>query len=282
MPGIAALPALGTARFADVAGRRSRYLEIGEGEPLLLVHGWIGSAENFHKWMPALEGRRRVIIPDLPGFGETPPLGGRHSIEELGGWLEEFVDAIRLESFDLGGLCLGGTVALEFARRRPGAVRQLVLHTPIYSDRAIADSFKLQTRLLLSGVIYPLASRLSRSRRVSDLYKRFLVEGEGVDDFDAAVNFENQRRCSPRAAREWLHDALRQNYESFLAAWPRPLMMVVAADDRLLDHDAMRRLCGSMPGARVVTIPDAGHGWTDALVEAQADALRDFLTPGTA
>jgi pimeloyl-ACP methyl ester carboxylesterase len=272
-----ALPRLGEARYVEVRGRRARYLEIGEGEPLLLVHGWIGSAENFHKWMPALEGRRRVIIPDLPGFGETGPLDRPHSIDELALWLVDFTAAAGLSRYDLGGLCLGGTIALELAARRPEEVRQLVLHTPIYSHRAIADSFKWQTRVLLSGPVYPLASRLGRSRRVSDLYKRFFVEGEGVDDFDATVNFENQCRCSPRAAREWLRDALRQDYEGFLREWPRPVLMVVAADDRLLDHAAMRRLCGSMPTARVVTVPDAGHGWTEALVQAQADALKDFL-----
>jgi len=47
---------MGTAHYVDVGGRQVRYLECGVGAPILLVHGWIGSAENFHKWMPGARG----------------------------------------------------------------------------------------------------------------------------------------------------------------------------------------------------------------------------------
>jgi pimeloyl-ACP methyl ester carboxylesterase len=273
----AAVGGLCEPAYVKVDGRQVRYLDSGEGAPILLVHGWIGSAENFHKWVPALDGRRRMIIPDLPGFGETPPLEGEHSIAALAAFLEAFAAALDLRLFDLGGLCLGATVALELARRDPQRVRQLVLHTPIYARGALAGSFKLQTRILLTPGIYGVASRLSRSRTISDLYKRFFVEGENVDDLDAQLNFENQRRASPRAAREWLRDALRQDYEAWLQSWEQPVLMVVAADDWLLDLGAMQHLTERMQTAEVVIVPDAGHGWTDALVRAQAAAISGFL-----
>jgi pimeloyl-ACP methyl ester carboxylesterase len=271
------LPQMGTTQHVDVGGRRVRYLECGEGAPILLVHGWIGSAENFHKWVPALEGRRRMIMPDLPGFGETVALDGPHGIAALAGFLEDFATAIGLELFDLGGLCLGATVALELARRDPERVRQLVLHTPIYSRRAVSRSFRAQAGFFLNPVVYGIAVPFARNRLVSDVYKRFFVEGAGVDAFDAGVNFENQRRANPRAAREWLRDALAQDYEDWLKSWEQPVLMVVAADDRLLNHDAMQRLTEAMQTAEVVMVPDAGHGWTEALVRAQGAAISGFL-----
>jgi pimeloyl-ACP methyl ester carboxylesterase len=271
------LPQMGTTHHVDVGGRRVRYLECGEGAPILLVHGWIGSAENFHKWVPALEGRRRMIMPDLPGFGETVALDGPHGIAALAGFLEDFATAIGLELFDLGGLCLGATVALELARRDPERVRQLVLHTPIYSRRAVSRSFRAQAGFFLNPVVYGIAVPFARNRLVSDVYKRFFVEGAGVDAFDAGVNFENQRRANPRAAREWLRDALVQDYEDWLKSWEQPVLMVVAADDRLLNHDAMQRLTEAMQTAEVVMVPDAGHGWTEALVRAQGAAISGFL-----
>ena len=277
-PGVE-IPDLGAPRHVDVVGRRVRYLDIGEGPPILLVHGWIGSAENFHKWLPALQGRRRMIVPDLPGFGETPALVGRHSITAMAAFLGEFASAIGVQEFDLGGLCLGATIALELARSEPDRVRQLVLHTPIYSRRAISRRFRVQMSAFLNPVVFPVASALSRSRRVSDIYKRFVVEGEGVDQFDAQVNFANQRRASPRAAREWLQDALRQEYQPWLLGWQKPVLMVVAGDDWLLDRAAMDGLAESMPHAEIVVVPDAGHGWTDALVQAQTRAISGFLTP---
>jgi len=268
---------MGRAGYVNVAGRRTRYLEVGEGEPILLVHGWIGSAENFHKWMPALEGRRRMILPDLPGFGETPPLTGEHTIATMGAFLEAFANAIDLRLFDLGGLCLGATVALELARRDPERVRQLVLHTPIYSRRVLSGSFKFQTSLATNRVVFGVASSLARNRVVSDLYKRFFVEGPNVDPFDARVNFVNQVRATPRAAREWLADALRQDYEEWLLGWEQPVLMVVAEDDSLLDLREMQVLTERMRTAEVVIVPEAGHGWTEALVRAQAAAISGFL-----
>lgn len=273
------LPQMGTAHYVDVGGRQVRYLERGVGAPILLVHGWIGSAENFHKWLPALDGRRRMIIPDLPGFGETAPLDGPHSIAALAEFLDDFTTAIGLELYDLGGICLGATVALELARRDPGRVRQLVLHTPIYSRRVVSRPFRMQAAFFMNPIVYGIAVPIARNRRVSDLYKRYFVEGPDVDAFDASVNFENQMRADPRAAREWLRDALAQDFEAWLQSWEQPVLMVVAADDSLLDHDAMQRLTQSMQTAEVVMVPDAGHGWTEALVKAQAAAISGFLAP---
>jgi pimeloyl-ACP methyl ester carboxylesterase len=270
---------MGTAHYVDVGGRQVRYLERGVGAPILLVHGWIGSAENFHKWLPALDGRRRMIIPDLPGFGETAPLDGPHSIAALAEFLDDFTTAIGLELYDLGGICLGATVALELARRDPGRVRQLVLHTPIYSRRVVSRPFRMQAAFFMNPIVYGIAAPIARNRRVSDLYKRYFVEGPDVDAFDASVNFENQMRADPRAAREWLRDALAQDFEAWLQSWEQPVLMVVAADDSLLDHDAMQRLTQSMQTAEVVMVPDAGHGWTEALVKAQAAAISGFLAP---
>jgi pimeloyl-ACP methyl ester carboxylesterase len=270
---------MGVARRVKVGGREVRYLVVGEGPPILLVHGWIGSAENFHKWMPALEGRRQMIIPDLPGFGETPPLAGDHSISTLAAFMEAFASAVDLTMFDLGGICLGATVALELARRDPQRIRQLVLHTPIYSRRVLSRSFKVQAVIAGSAPIFGAGAWLARNRRVSDLYKRFMVEGPDVDVFDARVNFLNQLRATPRAAREWLLDAVRQDYEKWLLDWEQPVLMVVAEDDSLLDLREMQRLTEQMRTAEVVIVPEAGHGWTDVLVQTQAAAIKGFLSP---
>jgi pimeloyl-ACP methyl ester carboxylesterase len=278
-PALDGLPQMGVTKRVSVAGREVRYLEVGEGAPMLLVHGWIGSAENFHKWIPALDGRRQMIIPDLPGFGETPPLAGEHSISTLAAFMEAFANAIGLTLFDLGGICLGATVALELAKRDPQRVRQLVLHTPIYSRRVLSRSFKVQAVIAGSPPIFSAGAWLARNRRISDIYKRFMVEGPDVDQYDARVNFLNQVRATPRAAREWLASAVKQDYEEWLLGWEQPVLMVVAEDDSLLDLREMQKLTERMQTAEVVIVPEAGHGWTEVLVQAQAAAIKGFLSP---
>lgn len=266
-----------TIHFIDVGGRRVRYLDQGTGHPLLLCHGFIGSLENFHSWAPAFAGRSRILIPDLPGCGETPAGDPPHSVSTHASFLQAFVERLGIGSHDVGGICLGATVALEYASRAGESISRLVLHTPIYSPTTLRPAFKRQVSVLTSRPVFASVDRLRRNRLVSDLYKRFLVEGPGVDPYDAQVNFDNQRRADGRAAREWLRDGITRDYRAFLESWRKPALVVVAQDDKTVDVNAIRGLGSIMPQAEIRVIPAAGHGWTPALIAAQVEAIGAFL-----
>ncbi len=264
-------------RFIDVGQRRVRYLDQGTGHPLLLCHGFIGSLENFHTWAPAFAGHRRILIPDLPGCGETQAGDPPHTVAGHAAFLHAFVKRLGIENHDVGGICLGATVALEYASRFPDQITRLVLHTPIYSPGTLRSGFKRQVTILTAGPIFFMVDRLRRSRLVSDLYKRFVVEGPGVDPYDAQVNFQNQQRADGRAARQWLRDGIGRDYRSFLSGWQKPVLVVVAGDDRTVDVEAIRNLASLMPQAQIRVIAAAGHGWTPALIAAQVEAITTFL-----
>ncbi|HYM51006.1 MAG TPA: alpha/beta hydrolase [Candidatus Limnocylindrales bacterium] len=263
--------------YVDVEGRRVRYLDEGSGHPLLLCHGFIGSLENFHTWSPAFSGHRRVLIPDLPGFGETAAGAPPHDVPAQASFLRAFADRVGIAEHDVGGICLGATVALEYAQADAQRVSRLVLHTPIYSPATLHPSFKWQARLLTAGPVFFAVDHLRRNRTASDLYKRYLVEGPGVDPYDAQVNFDNQCRADGGSARTWLRDAIRRDYAAFLSAWEKPALIVVAADDRVVRVDAIRALGRRMRQAQVRVIEAAGHGWTPALIQAQVQAISGFL-----
>jgi pimeloyl-ACP methyl ester carboxylesterase len=259
-----------------VAGQPVRYLEGGAGRVLLLAHGYLGSAENFDTWLPTLTRIRRVVIPDLPGFGQTPPLRVP-AVASLAGWLKAFAEHLGLGPVELGGLCLGATLALDYAARWPEQVEALLLHTPICSPAMVRARFKLQVAALTSQPFFSIVDSLRRNRTVSDLYKRWVVEGADVDPEGARVNFDNQVRADGSSARAWLRDGLKQNYEEMLAAWPKPALILAAEDDRLLELARLRRLAARMPHARLTVIPQAGHGWNAALIAAQVKAIEEFL-----
>jgi len=192
-------------------------------------------------------------------------------------FLHAFADRLGLEDHDVGGICLGATVALEYASRFPERIDRLVLHTPIYSPRTLRAAFKRQVAAFTAGPVFWVVDRLRRNRVVSDLYKRFLVEGPGVDPYDAQVNFNNQLRADGRAARQWLRDGITRDYRAFLKGWRKPALVVVAADDRTVDVNAIRNLRDLMPQAEIRVIASAGHGWTPALIAAQVEAISTFL-----
>ncbi len=242
-----------------------------------MCHGFIGSLENFHTWGPAFSDHRRVLIPDLPGCGETAAGAPPFTVATHAEFLHAFAQRLGLEEHDVGGICLGATVALEYASRFQDRIARLVLHTPIYSPQTLRTAFKRQVAAFTASPVFWCVDRLRRNRTVSDLYKRFLVEGPGVDPYDAQVNFDNQQRADGRVARQWLRDGITRDYREFLKGWRKPALVVVAADDRTVDVNAIRNLRGLMPQAEIRVIESAGHGWTPSLIAAQVEAISAFL-----
>ncbi len=263
-------------RFLD-APRPLRYLIGGDGPPLLLCHGWLGSAENFTTWFEGVGRHRTLIVPDLPGCGQSPALAGRHTCAALARSLVPLLDELELDRFDLGGLCLGSGVAFELLARFPQRVDRLVLHTPLLDPAVVGARFHFQATVLLSAPVFPVVSFLARRRWVSDLYKRVVVEGDDVDSAQAEMNFRNQFRASHRAQREWVKDGLHRHDARLLADRAGESLIIVAGDDLLLRHDVLLREVEAMPRVRFASIGDAGHGWNEGFIHRQLDILDAFL-----
>lgn len=101
-----------------------QYLEAGEGEPLVLLHGLFGALSNFEHLFAQFSPRYRVLIPMLPLY--TLPMLNTN-VEQLARFLERFVAHKGFRQVNLIGNSLGGHVALVFSSRHPEKVRSLVL-----------------------------------------------------------------------------------------------------------------------------------------------------------
>lgn len=257
--------------------RRLRYLIGGSGPPLLLCHGFIGSAENFDAWTPELARRRTLIIPDLPGCGASPPLAGRHTSAAMARSLSPLIETLGLERFDLGGLCLGSSVAFELLARWPDRVGRLILHTPLLAPTVVRRRQHILSAIMLSPPLFPLFTYLGRQRWVSDLYKLVIVEGGDVDRQLADSNFLNQVRCEARAQREWLQSGLRRRDVDLLAGHREETLVIVASEDRVLDHAVVGSLVARMERVHLASIDEAGHGWNADVVRRQLDLINAFL-----
>jgi pimeloyl-ACP methyl ester carboxylesterase len=268
-----------TERYADHHGSRIRYLVVGEGPPLVLIHGGNGSAENFDTWFDDLGAHRTLLIPDLPGFGESERLRGRqrHSPQALSLVIDTVMKDYGVAQVDLGGLCMGACVALAFYRRREAAVGKLILHTPLISPPLIMPRFRRQVSFMISRPLFPFFTWAGRTRWISDWYKRHFTEGEVEDDTGADINFINQKRCYPRAAREWLFDALRSHDVDVIRQRSGPTLMLLAGDDMITNIDAVVRLANDLPNVSLAIFDNAGHGWSKDFVERQNSVLCAFL-----
>ena len=273
------------AAAADVAleervltheGGRLRYLIGGTGPAMLLCHGFIGSAENFDSWLTALVNRRTVIAPDLPGFGKSAPLRGRHSPAALARAAVAAADHAGAARYDIAGLCLGSSVAMAVQRLRPAAVQRVVLHTPLLHPGLVRRHFHLQVGAMTAPGVWPTIVWLGHQRVVSDVYKRLMVEGPEVDPVAAQVNFDNQMRADPRASREWLRDGLGCDELALVRTGGRRTLILMARDDRVLDVPRIVRTLGRESHVELDVI-DGGHAWSDAMRALQSTSIASFL-----
>jgi pimeloyl-ACP methyl ester carboxylesterase len=267
-------------RFVDVAGTRMRYLIGGEGPALVLCHGFLSSAEEFGGRFPGLMRARTLIVPDLPGNAASGSLSVPHTSDALAACVDELLAHLCVERFDVAGLCLGASVACALAHRRPTDVQRMVLHTPLIASGLIRRSYRVQTAILTSAVMWRLVVWASQNRTVSDLYKRFMIREGPQEPETAAINFENQARADLLACKEWLRDAMRRDDLSLVEGRREPTLIIVSEGDNLVEVDKLRRLAKGLPHVRLFVDAEGGHGWSRGAVERHLQVLLPFFTEG--
>lgn len=118
------------AKQHAVAQRSLSYLDLGSGQPVVFVHGGHG---GWYHWIANLESlaeRRRVIAPDLPGFGASSPPTETFSLEVAAQSVFDLLDELDVRRFDLVAFSFGSCVAGYMAANRPDRVRTLTLVNP--------------------------------------------------------------------------------------------------------------------------------------------------------
>ena len=165
--------------FFEHDGRLLHYLERGQGDPLVLIHGLGSSGADWALQATSLEGRFRLIVPDLPSSGHSQPLRAGCSVEGMASALWALCDHLGLEALNIVGFSLGGAVGLEMALQRPARVARLGLINSLATYRLDHWSKWLEAALTL--IFVPLigmrrAARLAAKRLFPMPWQEFLRE----------------------------------------------------------------------------------------------------------
>jgi len=121
-------------KFVQVDGARTAYVEVGEGSPVILIQGGGPGASgisNYRRNVDALSKNHRLIIPDLPGYGDSEDkLGLREIYKDLGEFLIHFLDELGIEKADSVGNSLGGMTTVGALLHSPHRINKAVLMGP--------------------------------------------------------------------------------------------------------------------------------------------------------
>lgn len=275
-------------REVAVAGSTTAYWVYGPSDAettIVAVHGFRGEHHGLEPVVAHLP-EIRVISPDLPGFGETPPLpDSRHDIEAYAGWLRSFVAAVAPGAVILGHSFGSIVVAAAVAGGLP--TRRVILVNPIGAP-ALEGPRGILTRLAMfyywAGARLPKGAgdALLRNALIVRLMSESMAKTKdaGLRRF---IHDQHDTYFSRFADRDMLHDAFVASVSNDVRAYaPRigqPTLLVAAQRDDITPIEAERRLATMFTHATLVEIPDVGHLIHYETPAAAADAIRRFLSP---
>jgi pimeloyl-ACP methyl ester carboxylesterase len=119
--------------YAPVNGIKVYYEVYGEGRPLVLLHGAFYTIEmNWAELIPELSKTRKVIAIEMQGHGHTPYSDRKLSIATLASDVEKLMDYLKIDSADVAGFSMGGSIAYQFAVQSPKRLRKLVIISSTY------------------------------------------------------------------------------------------------------------------------------------------------------
>lgn len=271
-----------TTRDVAARGARIRFVEMGEGPPLVLVHDYLASRVAWDDVLPALSARFHVIAPDLPGFGESekpPPGRYRYDFDSFCESLADLIAAVGLGRVSLCGHAMGGAVALTLAATYAHVVDKLVLVNPlVYPPRPDALS-----RIAGVPVIGPLFFKQLYGRSL--FRSRFLGDGHAADNGLAARRVDHLFDLfDVPAAREAAYATIRAMLDTrpLTASVPRvksPTLVAWGRGHRAAPVELGRRLARELGGARFEVF-DCGRSPAEECPEAFASVVTSFLANG--
>jgi len=246
-----------------VDGSPVAYLEGGDGEVVLLLHGFTASKDHWTRVARFLTPHVRVIAPDLPGFGESGLVdGGDYSVTAQARRIHDFARALGLTRFHLGGSSTGGNIAGVYAAMYPESVMSLWLIAPLGVQGAAPSDVD---RMVAAGEPPPLIiERPEEYGQVLDL----------VFEHRPWIPSPMRRHLARQAAARyhhytWIYGQIRSAgpdglvpatpLQPYLSGSVIPTLIVWGDKDRVLDVSGAELLAGVMNDAQVDIMADVGH-----------------------
>lgn len=255
---------------ASIPGFEMAYLEGGQGEPLLLIHGFGADKNNFTRVARFLTPHYRVIAPDLPGFGAaTRSDTATYTIAEQVERLRQFAQGLGLKRVHLGGSSMGGHIATTWAGKYPEEVVSLWLLAP--GGTAAAFDSELRREFQRTGEILLVAKTPEEHARV-----RAFVMAQEPWLPHSLKRVLGERAAADYALHSKIFNTLRQEppVETLFQRIDAPALIVWGTEDRALNPRGADTLKVMMPAARVILMPGIGHL---PMIEAVRQSAEDYL-----
>ncbi len=252
----------GEQKDAVVRGVRVRYVEAGEGTPLVLVHGLTSSKVVWRENIEALAERHRVYAIDLPGHGDSDKYGVDFGAESIVGLMREFILGLGHERVAMAGISLGGGVSLNVALEHPELVSKLVLCGSGALGRDIAMVIRVAALPLIGEFMLggPIDNVGAMTRKC--FYDKTLVPDDVVDELRRTNRLPGAREAALSIIRMYISVwGVRSEYvvTDRLQDMDVPTMLFWGADDEIIPVEHAYRAAKLIPVAGLHVFERCGH-----------------------
>ena len=248
-------------RYVDAGGIRTRYIEQGSGDPVILIHGGGAGADSFSNYahcLPSYARHMRAIAVDMVGFGQTDqpdPAIFKYTQEARTKHIIDFIDAMGLPSVALIGNSMGGTTAAGVALKRPDLVTHLVLMGAAVS--VTPDVVKTN-----APIMAPLIAYDGTIEGMKNILKTLTHSFEATPE---QLAYRHQASIRPasiaanKATMGWVRENGLWYSDEELASFKCPVFVIAGKNDVIVTLDLTYKTISKIPQAVGHILPNCGH-----------------------
>lgn len=242
----------------QVGPHRIHYLKVGEGPPLLLVHGVAMRAADLAPLFRTLSRQHTVYAPDLLGYGDSDkPRNADYSVTLQTNVVRGFLDAMKLEQPDVMGVSMGGWIAMKLAAENPERIKRLVL----VSSAGFTFKTSLNELSFSARTLPELRASLSMQTDRAGAIPEFILR-----------DILRESKKKSWVVRASMRSMLTQGevLDGKLQRVRMPVLLVWGTADRIVPFPVAARMQRELPQARLVALDGCGHL---AIIECRGRAL---------
>lgn len=247
------------------------YEAYGRGQPVILLHGWLGSWGYWLKTMETLKSKYRCYALDFWGFGESGKLRTSYQVDDFVNLVDQFMDRLGIEEAPIVGHSMGGTVAISLALHKPKRVQRVI----VVGSPVVGDSLSIFLRLAGKPWIASLVWRMPTALKFGiKLFSPYVVN-------DWPQWYEMITRDISQATLPSFFTSInslhKTDLRSYLPIVTKPVMGIYGMGDNVVAPNQAEIIARCVPRSRIKMMPGSRH--FPMLDEPQAfnENLAEFL-----
>jgi pimeloyl-ACP methyl ester carboxylesterase len=229
------------------------YEAYGRGQPVILLHGWLGSWGYWLETMESLKKQYRCYALDFWGFGESGKRRDSYNIKDFVDLVDQFMDRLGIETAPVVGHSMGGTVAIALALTRPERVQRVIVVGSPIAGSSLNIFLRLAGRPWIASVVWQMPTALQYGIR---LFSPFVVK-----DWPAWYKMitRDLSRTTLEAFFLSINSLHKTDLRPYLPGITTPIMGIYGVSDNVVQPSQANVIADTVPASRIAMMRGSGH-----------------------